>query len=121
MKAHRYWIVFALSWLLWVHSWPVKKDGSVETWSVDSSFETKEECEAAAVKVAGDYDFYVKERWNLKGKREYKQICLLDTVNPREMKTMPKGEAPKDEAVKGETPKDEAVKGEAKETPKEKQ
>jgi hypothetical protein len=109
MKAYRYWIVFSLTWLLWTHSWPVKNDGSVETWAVDSSYQTQGDCEAAAVKLAGNYDFYIKDRWNLRGKREYKQVCLLDTVNPQEVKEKPK------EGSK------EAPKEEPKETPKEKQ
>ena len=116
MKAHRYGIVFVLSWLLWVHSWPLKKDGSVETWSVDSSYQTKEDCETAAVKLAADYDFYIKERWKLQGKREYKQVCLLSSVNPREIKDMPNDAAPKNTA-----PKEAAPKEETKDEPKEKQ
>ena len=99
MKAYRYWIMLSLSWLLWTHSWPTKNDGSVETWAVDSAYQTQADCEIAATKLAGDFDFYIKDRWKLRGKREYKQFCYLDTVNPREVKEKPKEEpkeAPKE-------------------------
>ena len=96
MKGHRYWVVLSLAWLLWVHGWSLKNDGAEETWSVDSTYQTQADCEAAAVKLAGYYDFYIKERWNLKGKREYKQLCFPQDVNPREVKNKPK-EQPKEE------------------------
>ena len=44
---------------------------------------------AAATKLAANYDFYIKDRWKVRGKREYKQVCYLETVNPQEIKEKP--------------------------------
>src|SRR5262245_34332757 len=97
MKGHRYWVIFSLAWLLWVHGYSLKHDGTEETWSVDSTYQTKEDCETAAVRLAANYEFYIKERWNLKGKREYKQYCYTQDVNPREVTNKSK-EEPKEGA-----------------------
>jgi hypothetical protein len=93
MKTHPYWIVLFLAWLLWVHSWSLKKPAGTDNWLVDSTYESQVECEKAAVKLAGTYDF-LKERYKDSASNinnnVYKQVCLPQTVNPREPAEKPK-------------------------------
>ena len=96
MKTHPYWIVLFLAWLLWVHSWSIKKTGAVENWHVDSAYESQVECEKAAVKLSETYKFlkdrYKDQKDNNLNNRAYEQVCLPDTANPREPMKKPKEE-----------------------------